>query len=780
MYIPSELAKPLNIQKPTASQYNTFLNNNLLPIQSLDQNVLFMVNDEEFQFTHVDGVYHPDLAIRISRTSLLAQDPSTYVAISKWVVYNLRKFHNTSGPASQDPITNPVKLPPESEESGTLPFGCTLNPLVSDHFQPVHLTPGCVSCIAEFSELPAPTLTNGTSSSKGLGRLWSRGGGSRTSNSPGPTDTSSSISGMAHVNANLPPSHNARTRSSTLCSSLNSANNSTYRLLESRTNLNPPKSSIMRSGSTYISKVSTTDGVAKKLNAFNSFLISGHGRVLNIVNLSDDHKTMDVEVPLIRVFVNHGVVTCLDHKAYVMSNQRNLDILVGYSTGDILWFNPFKMKYSRFNKKGHLIHEPVMSICWSTDGQFIIAGFSNGEVLFFNRDLEDCDDISQRHNSPNLDNSDTADTDTENELKTSITITNTTPASSTAMASRSVTSPSPSPSPSPAFIRVDVSYKNQSDENPVSHFQLSEKSITSIQQHPLYENLVFFASDDSSIKMVDVLKETVTDIHTSYYGGILSMKITKDGKYLFASSQDDFISVYELLFVTNMSYTCAGSPIHGNLRLVARLEGQASWVRDIQVDCQKSSLGLLYRIGAVGDDGRIVFYEFQPKNLPNVHKQASTHSTYHHHRTQTSKSLAARSPSPPPVANGTFLSIPRKPMHHRHSNSVTSISSQHQSLLGLIKSTSHVSDQRIPPGNASDTAFEASFCCKVNLLTGETPLVHSVRGLRDIPIIQPIGSSDVKLGRLAGLVFQKNYVWVFSAGGDLLRWKRPGEKIDTL
>lgn len=307
-----------------------------------------------------------------------------------------------------------------------------------------------------------------------------------------------------------------------------------------------------------------------------------------------------------------------------------------------------------------------MSICWSTDGQFIIAGFSNGEVLFFNRDLEDCDDISLRRSSPKPDNPDTAaETDSENELKTSITITNTTPAPSTPVAPRSTTSPSPFPELSPAFIKVDVSYKDQSDENPVSHFKLSEKSITSIQQHPLYENLVF-ASDDSSIKMVDVLKEVVTDIHTSYYGGILSMNITKDGKYLFVSSQDDFISVYELLFVTNMSYTCAGIPIHGNLRLVARLEGQASWTRDIQVDCQKSSLGLLYRIGAVGDDGRIVFYEFQPKNLPNVHKQSSAHSTYHHYKAQTSKSLAARSPSPPPMANGTFLSLPRKSMHHRH------------------------------------------------------------------------------------------------------------------
>ncbi|GMF07675.1 unnamed protein product [[Candida] boidinii] len=52
-------------------------------------------------------------------------------------------------------------------------------------------------------------------------------------------------------------------------------------------------------------------------------------------------------------------------------------------------------------------------------------------------------------------------------------------------------------------------------------------------------------------------------------------------------------------------------------------------------------------------------------------------------------------------------------------------------------------------------------------------VVHGTVGLKDCPILLPIGVMDLQLGRMSGLDFDKDYVWGFCSTGDSIRWKRP-------
>ncbi|QPG72712.1 hypothetical protein FOA43_000013 [Brettanomyces nanus] len=718
MYLPPDLSR---YSRQTPQQFMQMLNSTILPLQTTDPNCIFRLKEEEFEFDLLDATFKPDMALRVSRTPLLSTDPRTYASLSKFIEYNLRKYHSTLANANQNQLIRPLGLPPDltgvQAESKTevLPLGCSINPLSSDPFKNVHLTPGFLCAIVDYAVVEE----------------WqSRVEKQRHAGSPAATSKSShSASSKNAESSGLPGMLFGKSRQ-----------NSKTLPDRSLHSLKSPQTVISRNSSSFIDRVVTGDNFNKKFANNGKLLIGCNGRAINMIVLDNSPKHIEVDPPALKMNASSSVITCLDTFPHIGSDgERSLDVLVGFGSGDLLWLDPIIQKYTRWNKRGWLKEGPVMSVEWSKCGSFAMVGFADGDVLIFSRDLEDDESYG----------------DTPKTLVYKDRYMRT-------------------------YRTLMTEGDNRRKRNPIAHYKFSRKAIVDITTHPLYHNIVAMACDDGYLRIFDLLKERITDIQESYYGGFLSVSFTEDGKYLLAGGEDDLVSIYEFQGISK--FTPASS---GLIKLVARLEGSKSWVRDITVDRHRSKSGILYRIGTAGDDGVLRFYEFQPRNLPKVKKIAR--------KTAISTSSAVRalplkvsvSNSMPAKATAMRRALTSK--HGKNTESISSLTSSNTnrrlSLLEMISHGSATSLQQLQ--QQQETNLEDK-CVKANYIFSDHKLpclktdsgtlgshFHISVGLKECPIIFPICEKDVKLGRLSGLYFEKDYVWAFVATGDSVRWKRP-------
>jgi WD40 repeat protein len=83
------------------------------------------------------------------------------------------------------------------------------------------------------------------------------------------------------------------------------------------------------------------------------------------------------------------------------------------------------------------------------------------------------------------------------------------------------------------------------------------------------------------------------DLYTSYYGGLICVCWSPDGKYVLTGGQDDLVSIWSVAEST----------------IVARCQGHQSWVTDVCFDpwrCDDRN----YRFGSVGEDCRLLLWDF--------------------------------------------------------------------------------------------------------------------------------------------------------------------------
>lgn len=89
------------------------------------------------------------------------------------------------------------------------------------------------------------------------------------------------------------------------------------------------------------------------------------------------------------------------------------------------------------------------------------------------------------------------------------------------------------------------------------------------------------------------LQYRLLDHFHSYYGGLISVCWSPDGKYVLTGGQDDLISIWHV----------PGSA------LIARCQGHRSWVTSVAFDpwrCDDKN----YRFGSVGEDRRLCLWDF--------------------------------------------------------------------------------------------------------------------------------------------------------------------------
>ena len=140
-------------------------------------------------------------------------------------------------------------------------------------------------------------------------------------------------------------------------------------------------------------------------------------------------------------------------------------------------------------------------------------------------------------------------------------------------------------------VKKSVNSKNQK-ANPVSYWQVSTSKINAFEFSPDRRHFAV-VSEDGSFRIIDFLREKLLHHYMSYYGGMMCVCWSPDGRYIVTGGQDDLVSIWSL----------------EDRMLVARCQGHNSWVTGVQFDpwrCDERS----YRIGSVGEDCRLLLWDF--------------------------------------------------------------------------------------------------------------------------------------------------------------------------
>lgn len=149
-----------------------------------------------------------------------------------------------------------------------------------------------------------------------------------------------------------------------------------------------PRNNMLKSTSTFISRVQPSDQWMKRLAERNQdgvFVFANINRSLQWLDYGDERK----HDPLTKMFFARAQVMSHDVNQ-VTKGISHLDVVVGTSTGDILWYEPMGQKYARINKNTSINRTPVSHIQWipGSENLFMAAHF-DGCIVVYDKEKED-------------------------------------------------------------------------------------------------------------------------------------------------------------------------------------------------------------------------------------------------------------------------------------------------------------------------------------------------------------------------------------------------------
>ncbi|RAK97714.1 WD40 repeat domain-containing protein [Aspergillus ibericus CBS 121593] len=332
-----------------------------------------------------------------------------------------------------------------------------------------------------------------------------------------------------------------------------------------------PKNNIIKSSSSFVSRVITHEAATKRLNDRNPdglFAFANINRAFQWLDLSAKQK----EEPVTKILFTRAHMISHDINELTKSSSH-IDVVMGSSAGDIIWYEPISQKYARINKNGVVNNSPVTHIRWIPGSETLfMAAHADGQLVVYDKEKED------------------------------------------ALFTPELSSPSvemvKSPGRQPLQILKSVNSRNQKT-NPVALWKLANQKISQFAFSPDRRHLAVVL-EDGSLRVMDYLKEEVLDIFRSYYGGLICVCWSPDGKYIVTGGQDDLVTIWSL----------------PERKIVARCQGHNSWVSAVAFDpwrCDERT----YRFGSVGDDCRLLLWDFSVGMLhrPRVHQVSARQRT---------------------------------------------------------------------------------------------------------------------------------------------------------
>ncbi|KAK4201111.1 WD40-repeat-containing domain protein [Triangularia verruculosa] len=339
-----------------------------------------------------------------------------------------------------------------------------------------------------------------------------------------------------------------------------------------------PKNNMTKSNSSFISRVINHETLSKKLQD------RARDGMFAFANVNRAFQWLDLASPTKAEYLTKILFTkahCLCHDVNrVTKSSSHIDVVMGFSTGEIIWWEPISQRYTRLNKNGVINNTPVSSISWIPNSEnLFLAAHMDGSLIVYDKEKDDA------IFSPE-----------EDGMSSPSTVRSSSDAFSRPSTSSNGTTQK-------IHIQKSVHSKNQK-VNPVSVWKLSNQRINAFAFSPDNRHLAV-VSEDGSLRIIDYLSETLLDMFYSYYGGLTCVTWSPDGRYVVAGGQDDLVSIW--------SPGIDGTP--GGGHLVARCQGHHSWVTGVKFDPWRCDIdegvtGRNYRFGSVGEDGRVCLWDF--------------------------------------------------------------------------------------------------------------------------------------------------------------------------
>lgn len=334
-----------------------------------------------------------------------------------------------------------------------------------------------------------------------------------------------------------------------------------------------PKNSLTKNSSSYVSRTIVSETLNKRINdraPDDWFLWVNVGRSFNWIDASLGAAANGTrKEPLSKILFTKSHPLCHDVNQYTRATN-NIDMVLGMSSGDAIWFDAYSNRYNRLNKNGDIIRSAVTDIKWVPgSSNYFVTTHANGSLIIFDKERED----GRFAMNGGLNHQDLRSTETFRIVK------------------------SLKGDPAGVAATSAAAAKEKEKYNPIAMYKMSNRALTSVTFSPDRQTLVV-TSNDGFMRFLDLGTETVTDIFPSYYDGILCAAFSPDGLYLATGGQDDLVTIWNVKKKT----------------VVARGYGHQSWVRRVAFD-QWNCDEFNYRVGSVGEDGNLILWDFAPKNL---------------------------------------------------------------------------------------------------------------------------------------------------------------------
>ncbi|KAF9928290.1 hypothetical protein FBU30_002512 [Linnemannia zychae] len=251
-----------------------------------------------------------------------------------------------------------------------------------------------------------------------------------------------------------------------------------------------PKNNIAKTNSTFVAKITTNENLAKILaNRMNEdvYLFWNTGRTFTWSDLNQKPNEPLSHITFTKAFPTSHDVNILTRSC------DHLDVIIGFSTGDIIWFDPLCNKYYRLNKGGIIKDSPVTMIKWlpGSENQFMVA-FQDGSIIIMDKER---DDQTFTVHPPTID------------------------------------------------TMFHVTRPKHSKHNPISHWQVSKKPITAFAFSPDLQHVAVVAMD-GALRIIDFHQEKLLETFSAYFGALNCVCWSPDGKYILTGGQDDLVTIW--------------------------------------------------------------------------------------------------------------------------------------------------------------------------------------------------------------------------------------------
>ncbi|KAG5941755.1 hypothetical protein E4U53_007368 [Claviceps sorghi] len=152
-----------------------------------------------------------------------------------------------------------------------------------------------------------------------------------------------------------------------------------------------------RAPSTSDAPSSTAVGSSPAFGEGNSLLMPSHTKDVNKRKKPKNNVTKSNSSFISRVIQDYFTkilftkAHCLCHDVnMVTKSASHIDVVMGFSTGEIIWWEPISQRYTRMNKNGVINNTPVSHIEWIPGSEnLFLAAHMDGSLVVYDKEKDD-------------------------------------------------------------------------------------------------------------------------------------------------------------------------------------------------------------------------------------------------------------------------------------------------------------------------------------------------------------------------------------------------------